>query len=206
MRVVATYLSLVFVLAPTAMSRSQTVQAEPDPAFRPYVSCSVSGGPNVVETAPLAMGVEERTVQTLKGPVQVPLLAGRRVMFAYPGEDFYLNMKVERLDAETYATSKAHLIDNFDYLLASGDNVRNYRLKPSLNGFDVSGLDRSKREGGVLGIYLLFDNASHTAMTLYFLNQEPPKRFQTMEQYAALRDAFLRSYTTCVRHELGSGH
>jgi hypothetical protein len=31
-------------------------------------------------------------------------------------------------------------------------------MKPRLNGFEIQGLDRSKREGGVLGIYLFFDD------------------------------------------------
>jgi hypothetical protein len=120
-------------------------------------------------------------------------------MFAYPDEDFYANVKVELLPEESYAQSKTALIDNFEYILASGDNTRNYALKPKLNGFEIQGLDRSKREGGVLGIYLLFEDATRTVVTIYFLNQEPPKRFKTMEEYAVLRDRFLNSYTSCIR-------
>lgn len=124
-------------------------------------------------------------------------------MFAYPGEDFYLNLKVELLPAAHYGESKQALKENLDYLLASGDNGRSYALKPQMNGFKVSGLDRAKREGGVLGVYLLFDDASRTVMTMYFLNQEPPTRFHTITQYAELRDRFLLGYTACVRGKLG---
>jgi hypothetical protein len=130
------------------------------------------------------------------------MTAGRRIMFAYPGEDFYANVKVEILPEEGFSDSKKALISNFEQILASGDDARNYRLKPTLNGFEIQGLDRSKREGGVLGIYLLFNDATRTVITIYMLNQEPPKRFRTIEEYAALRDRFLNEYTSCVRKGL----
>lgn len=176
-------------------------QSGPD-LFVAYSGCSLADGLSVVETAPLAPSVTSRTVKTVLGTEQVPLVAGRRVMFAYPGEDFYANVKVELLPAPGYEQTKKALIANFEYLLASGDNSRNYALKPHLNGFDIQGLDRSKREGGVLGVYLLFDDATHTVLTIYMLNQEPPHRFRTMEEYATLRDAFLSGYTGCIRKGL----
>ncbi len=120
-------------------------------------------------------------------------------MFAYPGEEFYANVKVELLPSDGYAESKRALIDDFDSILASGDTERNYKLRPKLHNFEIHGLDRSKREGGVLGIYVLFDDATHAVTTIYFLNQEPPKRFKTMEEYAQVRDQFLERYTTCIR-------
>jgi hypothetical protein len=132
----------------------------------------------------------------------VEMLDGRRVMFAYPDEDFYANIKVEILPAESWEKSRSTLVDNFDFLLASGDDVRNYHLKPELHGFAMQGQDRQKREGGVLGFYLLFDDRAHTVATIYFLNQEPPVRFKTMEEYALLRDRFLNQYTACIRSAL----
>jgi hypothetical protein len=167
-----------------------------------YASCSLSDGLAVVETAPLAPGVKARTVKTLTGTYNVAMEEGRRVMFAYPGEDFYANVKVEVLPKDGYAESKAALISSFDQTIASGDTVRNYLLKPILNGFEVQGQDRTKREGGVLGIYLMFDDPTRTVTTIYMLNQEPPKRFHTIEEYALLRDKFLREYTACIRKGL----
>lgn len=49
------------------------------------------------------------------------MIEGRRVMFAYPDKDFYANVKVEILPEKNYAATKQSLIDNFDYVLASGD-------------------------------------------------------------------------------------
>ena len=93
------------------------------------------------------------------------------------------------------------MLDNLQ-LLARG-NIVNTTLKSPQNGFEVHGLDREKLEGGVLGVYLLFDNAPRVVTTIYFLNQEPQTRkFQTMEEYRALRDRFLGAYTACVQKNL----
>jgi hypothetical protein len=128
------------------------------------------------------------------------MVEGRRMMFAYPDKDFYANVKVEILLEKNYAETRQFLIDNFDYVLASGNgNKRNYGMKPILNGLDVRGLDRDKLEGGVLGIYLLLDDTSRMVTTIYFLNQEPKDRsFQSMEEYRVMRDQFLATYTGCV--------
>ncbi len=194
-RLLATFFTFLASSACIAGAQAPTA-ADP---LQAYESCKLSQGLSAVGTAPLATGIEERTVPTRRGTRAIPMLAGRRVMFAYPGEDFYANIKVEAISAENWADARAALQDNFDYILASGDDLRNYKLKPQMHGFDLQGQDRAKREGGVLGLYLLFDGASHTVATIYFLNQEPPVRFKTMEEYGALRDRFLEEYTACLR-------
>jgi hypothetical protein len=129
-------------------------------AFDRYTGCRFSDGLSVVETSPLAPGIHERTVPTSKGPKQVGMVEGRRVMLAHPGKDYYANVKVEILPERDYAETRQTLVDNFDYMLAtSKDSTRNYELKPKLNGLDVRGLDRDKLEGGVLGIYVLLNDA-----------------------------------------------
>ena len=182
-----------------------SAQTDADTApFGPYTNCQLPNGLSVVETAPLASGVTARTVQTIKGTRTIPMSAGRRIMFAYPGEEFYANVKVELVPAESWKESRAALIDNFDYLLASGDDVRNYELLGQMNGLTMQGQDRRKREGGVLGFYLLFEERTHTAITIYFLNQDPPLRFKTMNEYGSLRDSFLNDYTACIRKGLAA--
>jgi hypothetical protein len=128
------------------------------------------------------------------------MVEGRRVMFAYPEKDFYANVKVEILPEKNYAETRQSLIDNFDYMLASGEgNTRNYELKPRISGLDVRGLDRDKLEGGVLGVYLLLDDSLRIVTTIYFLNQESKDRsFQTLDEYRTQRDRFLATYTACV--------
>jgi hypothetical protein len=185
---------------------AQAVARTDSSAFDRYTSCKFDDGLTVVETSPLAPGIHARTVQTLKGPRQIEMVEGRRVMFAYPDKDFYANVKVEILPDKNYAETRQFLIDDFDYTLASSDgSSRNYGLKPKQNGLDVRGLDRDNLEGGVLGVYLVLDDTSRMVTTIYFLNQEPRGRsFQTMEEYRVMRDRFLFTYTACVGGRRGS--
>jgi hypothetical protein len=180
---------------------AQNLPRSDSSAFDRFTACRFSDGLAVVETAPLVPGIHERTVDTSKGPRQIPMVEGRRVMFAYPEKDFFANVKVEILPEKNYTETRQFLIDNFDYTLASTNgSSRNYELKPTLNGLDARGLDRDKLEGGVLGVYLLLDDTTRMVTTIYLLNQEPKDRsFQTIEEYRAMRDRFLATYTACVR-------
>jgi hypothetical protein len=177
----------------------------PDAVFQPYTTCKFSDGLEVVETSPLALGVTTRAVPTIKDTRNVEVLTGRRVLFTYPDKDYFANVWVEVLSGKNYADEKQALIDNFDYLLASErQNGRNYDLKPTMHGLDTRGLDRDQLEGAVVGFYLLFDDSSHVATTIYFLNQEPSVRsFQTMEEYREMRDRFLTTYTACIAPKQG---
>jgi hypothetical protein len=167
----------------------------------PYTECKLPTGPDVVEVTKLPAVPMTRTVDTLRGPRNVLIEDGVRVMFDYPNTDFYANLKAEQLKADTYEAEKADLISEEDKMLASDDtNSRNYALKPKMQGFEIYGIDRKKLEGGVLGAYLFFDDPTHVVTTIYFLNGEPGRRrFNDMAEYAKLRDGFLESYTKCVR-------
>ncbi len=145
-------------------------------------------------------------MRTLTGTAAVQIDDGRRIRFGFSEQEPYANVDVESIPEADYAKSKTALTDNFEYVLASGDSLRNYKLKPRLNGFEIQGLDRTKLEGDTLGMYLLFNNPTHTAITIYFLNEQPPKHIQTMQQYAAQRDQFLQNYTACVRRDLPPAH
>lgn len=163
-----------------------------------YTTCQFSDGLQVVQVDPLAPGITSREVDTDAGPRQIDMEAGLRVMFAYPDTDFYANVKAELLPAANYPQLKQWLLDNFQHL-AQGNTV-NTGLHSPMDGFEVHGLDREKLEGGVLGVYLLFDDAAHVVTTIYLLNQEPEQRkFQTMDEYRALRDRFVATYASCIR-------
>ncbi len=170
-------------------------------ALVPYTSCVFPDGLRVVGIDPLAAGVKSRSVETATGMHSIDLVAGERVMFAYPMTDFFANVKVELLPADRYAALKQTLIGNLHFLESQeGGPSPAEALPAGLHGFEVHGNDRQKLEGGVLGMYLLFDDKAHVATTIYFLNQHAwERKFQTMDVYGRLRDNFLRAYTGCVR-------
>ena len=166
----------------------------------PYTHCTFPDGLKVVAVDPLAPGVTARTVETPRGPKLIPMLAGIRIMFAYPATDFFANIKVEELPASQYQKLKQSLVENFEYVLASSPSDRRNASPVSFPAaFDVRGLDRDKLEGGTLGFYLIFDDKKQIATSIYFLNQEPQQRkFQSMDEYRRLRDQFLARYGSCI--------
>jgi hypothetical protein len=188
---------LFFSLA--SISAAQDLKL-PEP-LAPYTSCHFSDDLLIVKVDPLAPGITTRTVETAHGNAAIDMNAGIRVMFAYPLHDFYANVKVEMLPEDKYPELKKALLDNFDYVLThSPGSSLNPALPKSIHGFEVHGEDRSKLEGGVLGMYLLFDDQTHVVTTVYMLNQAACRRnFQTIPEYEHLRDAFLNTYTGCVR-------
>lgn len=170
-------------------------------ALAPYTSCVFPDGLRIVSSDPLAAGVKSRSVETATGMHSIDLVAGERVLFAYPMTDFYANVKVEMLPADGYTALKQTLIGNLHFLESQrGGPSPAEALPAGLHGFEVHGNDRQKLEGGVLGMYLLFDDQAHVATTIDFLNQHAwERKFQTMDAYERLRDNFLRVYTGCVR-------
>lgn len=173
----------------------------------PYTSCEFTDGLNVVEVDPLAPGVHTRSVETAQGARDIPMEAGERIMFAYPLTGFYANVKAEVLPAAQYPELKKVLLASEWYAMAhTPGSERNTNLPADLHGFDVYGQDRQNLEGGVLGMYLLFDDAAHVVTTVYFLNQEAwQRKFQSIQEYRQLRDRFLTAYTGCIRQNQAVG-
>ncbi len=174
-------------------------------ALKPYTACQIPGGPDLVQTTPLPQTPMTRPAQTLTGPKQIKIMDGLLAAFKYPNSAPFANVKIEQLPASTYAAEKPELISEFDAINAKGeDTQRNYAMKPTLNGFEIYGFDRTQLDGNVLGIYLFFDNPHHIATTAYFLNAPAGQRkFSTVAEYSNLREGFLNAYTQCVHKALG---
>lgn len=187
--------------SPAAKATARTIS----PALKPYTSCRISGGPELVQTTPLPQAPMTRDAQTLTGARKVKIMDGLFAAFAFSAGVPFANVKIEQLPASTYAPEKADLISEFDAINAKGeDTQRNYELKPTLNGFEIYGFDRTALDGNVLGIYLMFDNPHHVATTAYFLNAPAGQRkFNNVQEYSGLREGFLNAYTLCARKALG---
>ncbi len=192
-------------LAAQSKAASASASRPLSAALKPYTSCQIPGGPDLVQTTPLPQAPMTRPAQTLTGPKQIKIMDGLLAAFKYPNSAPFANVKIEQLPASTYATEKPELISEFDAINAKGeDTQRNYAMKPTLNGFEIYGFDRTQLDGNVLGIYLFFDNPHHVATTAYFLNASAGQRkFSTVGEYSNLREGFLNAYTQCVRKALG---
>jgi hypothetical protein len=186
--------------APSARSNAGTTAPSTGSDLNVYGSCAFPDGLQITEVQPMPSAVSDRPVRTKSGDKTVPLLSGRRVTFAYTGAAPFASVKVEQLPADNWTTNRRLLLEDFDDIVASDKGVtRNAQRGPTLSAFSVVGLDRKAIEGNTLGIYLLLDDRTHVAATVYLLNP-PQSKFKTLSEYASARDTFLYNYTRCVRN------
>jgi len=192
--------ALLSLVAPLPQAATQAPPAA-DNALHAYESCHFQDGLQVVQVDALPPGVQQRSVNTKSGPKTIEMLAGRRVMLAYPTGSYVANIKPEALPADVWGAEKQTLLDELAFLLGSDhDNVPGTGLPEQLpSNLELRGFDRSSLTGNVVGFYMLFDDARHIATSVYLLNQDPlTRRFQTVPQYRDLRNRLLTSYAACV--------
>ncbi len=178
-----------------------TATAPPsDAALKPYESCGFPDGLQITDIQSMPADVHERPVVSHGVTKSVPLVAGRRITFAYPGAEPYASVKVEQMPADNYPVNRKLLLDDFDDIIASDKMVaRNTTHGATMSGFGAVGLDRIVVTGTTLGIYMLLDDRTHVAATVYLLNP-PQSKFKVAADYARARDTFLYNYTRCIRN------
>lgn len=170
-----------------------------DDSLKRYTSCRFNDGLKIVETDRLPKGVTHRTVNTLDGEKKVSLADGYRVMVAYPWTHFFANIKAEKSDPASYAADKQAVVETLKWAQANIKNPETAEpVAVSYNGFEGYSINRTNVEGGTIGITVLFSDAEQHIITVYFLNQKR-RKFQTIEEWRALRENFLNNYTRCVR-------
>ena len=184
----------------TSPPRAPVDSTASDAALKPYESCGFPDGLQITDIQPMPADVRERPVVSHGVTKSVPLLGGRRITFAYPGAEPYASVKVEELPSENYAINRKLLLDDFDDIIASDKMVtRNTTHGTTMSGFGAVGLDRIVVTGTTLGIYMLLDDRTHVAATVYLLNP-PQSKFKMPAEYARARDTFLYNYTRCIRN------
>lgn len=189
---------LVSCLTGTAFAQAGGAAPAVASSLQPYLGCHFPDDLHVVEITPIRAEPMVRTVMTPQGSKHIVMLHGERIMFAYPFSDFFANVKVEELPAASFSEESASLLGELTSLTQSGEMVA-ASPPPQLSGFLVKGVDRPTLKGGVLGTYLLIDEANKVVTTIYFLNQDPGRNFHTLGEYQKLRDQFLNTYPGCVR-------
>ena len=137
-----------------------------------------------------------RTLETPAGQQQVVLAEGVRLLMTYRETEPFVNMKIEK--PRNYPDAKQVLVENLKKIGSDSTG-----MEPFVHNrdavLDLYATNRKQLEGGVLSIYELFNDSDQTVTTIYFLNAEPADRkFSSVEQYRAIRDEFLKAYTSCV--------
>lgn len=169
--------------------------------LKPYTICQFSNGLTAVQVDRLPGGsIHYRTIDTSAGAKRVSMVNGYRLLLAFPNTRYFANIKVEQSDAKQYSSDKEAIIKSLELIAEQAKKSKTEIEHRSYNGFDIYGLNNPKIEiDGPISMYLLFRDATHTVVTIYFLNQAAEyRKFQSMEEYINLRDNFLEEYTRCI--------
>ena len=140
-----------------------------------------------------------RPVETPSGTKHVSVADGYRVILAFPNTDPFVNLKIEVSVAGLYAEDKNVVLEEMQAMVAASGDPKLRLERRTRRGVEVASLNRSKLEGGVIGIYALFDDAESMIVTAYVLNQLSERRaYQDMEGYKKMRDTFVEEYIQCM--------
>jgi len=175
------------------------VQAEHALKLRPYIHCDgFAGGVRGV-----ALDRRPRTAEPWREvgfgsrSGRVSVVDGYRVAYSFPRTLHFANLKAERSDPSRYAEDKQIVTRNLaDMAKADGNTALT-----EFSDRDFSGQTLGKKElgGRTLAITQIFSDRDSVIVTIYFMNQVPEmRRFQTYQEFIALRDSFIRGYVECV--------
>jgi hypothetical protein len=171
---------------------------QPDPALQPYLACRPSD-PELrhFHTESWRREKNYREVTSGSETRRVSVIDGYRVLYVHAAtETPFANVKVERSAPAEYAADKAFLI-RMQHDMPQFDKVT-YWSAP-VNGLEVHGIDKTAIDvGGVVGVYLIFEDRKQVVTSVYLLNQGPKvRKFVELESYKLVRDRFLGDLTRC---------
>jgi len=204
--------TLGLLLSSLVAVRAQTGSTDP---LKPYTTCKGPGDLKIKEVTRRAAGGDTyREVTTTNGKQKVSVVDGYRVMFAYPDLPYYFaNVKIERSDPAHYPEDKEILINEKKYFATIKEaTALVFTDKKLINGLEDYGFEREKIDvGGQVAVHVLFYDAAHLVVTVYFLNQSKAvfgnnRRFETVKQFRELRDDFLSHYSECLKQVADTQH
>ncbi len=182
-----------------AGEHTDEVQAEHALILRPYIHCDgFAGGVRGVALDRRPQTAERwREVGFGNRSGRVSVVDGYRVAYSFPRTFQFANLKAERSDPSRYAEDKRIVTRNLaDMAKADGDTAL---AEFSDRGFSGQTLAKEELRGTTLAITQIFSDEDSVIVTIYFMNQAPERRrFQTHEEFIALRDSFIRGYVECV--------
>src|SRR6266705_2650654 len=188
----------------SAEEHTGKVRAEHALKLRPYIHCDgFAGGVRGVALDRRPQTAEPwREVGFENKSRQVSVLDGYRVAYSYPRTFHFANLKAERSDPSRYAEDKRIVTLNLAGMAKADGNTALADF--SDRGFSGQTLGKKELRGTTLAITQIFSDEDAVIVTIYFMNQVPEmRRFQTHEEFIALRDSFIRGYVECVARKSG---
>jgi len=185
----------------TACAGEHGAGGQPEHALklRPYIHCDgFAGGIRGVALDRRPQTAEPwREVGFGNRSRRVSVMDGYRVAYSYPRTFQFANLKAERSDPSRYAEDKRIVTLNLADMAKADSN--NALADFSDRGFSGQTLGKKNLSGTTLAMTQIFSDEDSVIVTIYFMNQVPEmRRFQTHEEFIALRDSFIRGYIECV--------
>ncbi len=188
----------VFLSALVLFSVNATAQDRPDDPLRPLTTCPFGKDLRADSVSRWSAG-NSRMVQTASGPMSVSVADGYRMLLAYPGTAPFVNLKLERSQPGKLAADRTAILAQMTSFAATpGAKVAPFKVIER-NGVEIMALNNLELSPGVISVYTLISEKTNVIATAYLLNQKPEERkFQTFEQYQALRDDFIYALAVCM--------
>ncbi|MEO5769157.1 MAG: hypothetical protein ABIS92_12470 [Polyangia bacterium] len=190
---------LVLVVVAADGCAGMQAARKPDPVLQPYLACQ-SSDPDVrvVHTDRWPGRETFREVNFGTESRRVSVVDGYRLLYAQGGtETPFANVKVERSAPTEYAADKAFLV-RMQQSMPKFDSVTYWSA--AVNGMEVHGIDKTAIDvGGVVGVYMIFEDRKQVVTSIYMLNQNPKvRKFVDLASYKVVRDRFLDGLTRCA--------
>jgi hypothetical protein len=180
-----------------AAAQAQDRPADP---LRPLAGCAFPNGLVARSVDRWPANMPSRQVQTSTGPMQVSVADGYRLMLAFPDTAPFVNLKLERSQPGKLAADRTAILAQMTSFAATpGAAVSPFKVIER-HGVEIMALNNpTLNGGGVISIYTLISEKNNVIATAYLLDQKPGQRkFQTYEQYQALRDDFIYALALCM--------
>jgi hypothetical protein len=200
--------AVALVISSVLIVCAQSTSTDP---LKSYTTCKVPGDLKIREVTRRNATNNYREITADKGKQKVSVVAGYRVMFAYPDLPYYFaNVKIEQSAPDSYAADKEILVNQLKYYSTIKEaHPMIFEDKKMLNDFEHYGIDRDKIDvGAQVGVHILFYDPANLVVTIYFLNQSKAaffnnRRYEDIKGYREVRDDFLNSYSECLKRVAG---
>ncbi|MES2758453.1 MAG: hypothetical protein V4693_13855 [Pseudomonadota bacterium] len=193
--------SIRFVFAAMVLcgAAAAPAQAQPPDPLRPLLACPYANGLKARSLERWPANLASRQVHTSTGPMQVSVADGYRLMLAFPDTAPFVNLKLERSQPGKLAADRTAILAQMTTFAATpGAPVAPFKVIER-HGVEIMALNNTTLDGSVVSIYTLISEKHHLIATAYLLNQKPEQRkFQTYEQYQAMRDDFVYALALCM--------
>src|SRR5712691_6644078 len=179
--------------------RGTSVAAEDSSRLQPYIHCDgFAGGVRGVTLDRRPSTAEPWRDVSSGGRIwRISVVEGYRVMYSYPRTYPFASLKAERSDPSNYGEDKQIVMRSLVELASADGNTE--RVDFSNQGFSGQTVTKKELGGSTLGITQIFSDEDSVIVTVFFLNHAPQnRRFQTYEEFIALRDDFVRGYIECA--------